>query len=401
MNKRIVSAKMPIRDELYRVHVLFENELPIEIDAQREKARSLLGNIYLGIVEKVAPGIHAAFVRIDKNLTCYLPLDSKCPTLQTGEELLVQISREAQKTKLPTVTTELSLSGTFLVLHTGKQKTAYSSRLTETEKTRLEKIANTWLNSNSGTPSENSFGMIFRTSSKEAQKEDLEKEYLTLHQQLTELLRYGKMRTPGTCLYQAEKAVPDMMKRYGTEISEYLTDIDEEYCSCEKYLCEHPFTQCNLIRYQDPMIPLYKQQSFDKLLRESQCEKVELPSGGFLVIQPTEAFVSVDVNSGKQLSGKNAKKFYYEVNLEAAREIARQIRLRGLSGLILIDFINMEDPLQEKLLLSQLQSYVRADPVPTRVIDMTVMHIAEVTRQKKKKSLSEQIGGTEDAAWRE
>ncbi|MGN0313609.1 MAG: ribonuclease E/G [Fusicatenibacter sp.] len=402
MSKKIVTANMPIEGVLYRIRILFEKERPIEIEAQKQEEPSILGNIYTGIVEKVASGIRAAFVRIDKNLTCYLPLDAGCPPPHTGDELLVQISREAQKTKLPTATTELSLSGTYLVVCSGKQKVSFSSRLKEEEKKRLEKMAGSFFPSASAQQKDPfCCGIIFRTSAREASMEDLREEYQQLQQKLECIRNYGQLRTQGTCVYQAGAEVPEMVQRYGMELSEYLTDVKEEFDSCQTYFRKNAFEHCRATLFQDKLIPLYKQQNFDRILNAARSERVALPSGGFLVIQPTEAFVSIDVNSGKQLNGKYGKRFFYDVNCEAAKEIAAQLRLRGLSGLILIDFISMEDKLQEEQLLAELQKYVREDPIQTRVIDMTVMHIAEVTRQKKKRSLAEQIGGTKDAAWRE
>lgn len=127
------------------------------------------------------------------------------------------------------------------------------------------------------------------------------------------------------------------------------------------------------------------------VLEEVQKQKVWLKSGGFLVIQQTEAFVSIDVNSGKFTGKKKAEETYRKINLEAAGEIARQLRLRNLSGIILIDFINMENPDHQDELFHVLQKYLRKDSVKAKAVDITPLHILEMTRKKVRRPLSEDL----------
>ena len=143
--------------------------------------------------------------------------------------------------------------------------------------------------------------------------------------------------------------------------------------------------------YQEPLQPLYKKYSLENILQNALERRVPLPSGGFLVIEQTEAFVAVDVNSGKRRGERLPDEFYYRVNEEAAREIARQLRLRNLSGTILIDFINMKDKGVTDRLLRELQRRFLDDPVRTQAIDVTRLNITEATRQKVRRALWEQV----------
>ena len=148
---------------------------------------------------------------------------------------------------------------------------------------------------------------------------------------------------------------------------------------------------CSVSFYQDGLLPLYKLYRLEHGVQEALQEKIWLRSGGFLVMQQTEAFVSVDVNSGKNSSKKQPEEFYRKLNKEAAAEIARQIRLRNLYGIILIDFINMKASESREELLHLMREYVKTDPTKTIVVDVTALGIMELTRQKEKKSLQEQL----------
>ena len=234
------------------------------------------------------------------------------------------------------------------------------------------------------------FGVIFRTASADASEEEIRQEYLELSEKLARIVQYGTMRSLYSCLYRASDAVPELVKRYAPSVSELVTDDRETYEICREYLERHDFHDCRLTWYEDQLTTLTKKENLENHVKQALDKRVDLPSGGFLVIEPTEALTAIDVNSGKQLGGRK-NTFLYSVNQEAAREIARQIRLRGISGLILVDFINMPEKEQEERLLGFLQGLVREDPVPTKVVDMTVLHLVELTRKKIRRPLAEQM----------
>lgn len=186
------------------------------------------------------------------------------------------------------------------------------------------------------------FGVIFRTASADASEEEIRQEYLELSEKLARIVQYGTMRSLYSCLYRASDAVPELVKRYAPSVSELVTDDRETYEICREYLERHDFHDCRLTWYEDQLTTLTKKENLENHVKQALDKRVDLPSGGFLVIEPTEALTAIDVNSGKQLGGRK-NTFLYSVNQEAAREIARQIRLRGISGLILVDFINMPE----------------------------------------------------------
>lgn len=175
-------------------------------------------------------------------------------------------------------------------------------------------------------------------------------------------------------------------------LQEVLTDIPAIYEEIQEYLEKNSSREISLLRlYQDRCLPLFKLYRLEHVLDVICQEKVWLKSGGFLVIQQTEAFVSIDVNSGKYEGKKKAQETYRRINLEAAKEIAWQLRLRNLSGIILIDFINMENPDHREELFHVLQKLLRKDPVRSRAIDITPLNILEMTRKKVRRPLLEEL----------
>ena len=189
-----------------------------------------------------------------------------------------------------------------------------------------------------------------------------------------------------------------MYKRqtYTADLTSIITDDPQIYNSLEHYLKENDLQNLSKLRlYQDDLLPLYKLCRLEREIDLATSRQVWLKSGGYLVIDPTEALTVIDVNTGKYSSKKLRRETLKTINLEAAKEAARQIRLRNLSGIILIDFINMENKEDQKELLAFLESRLFADPVKTRLIDMTKLELVEITRKKVYKTLKEQIAALE------
>ncbi len=175
-------------------------------------------------------------------------------------------------------------------------------------------------------------------------------------------------------------------------LTSILTDAPELFEKAREYLnAAQPEDLKKLSLYEDPGITLSSLYRLEHHLKEALQEKVWMKSGGYLVIQPTEALTVIDVNSGKSISKKQVQEHYLKINLEAAEEIARQLRLRNLSGIIIVDFIDMKSDESRELLMQALSRAVSADPVPVRVVDMTKLNLVELTRKKVRKSLAEQV----------
>lgn len=381
------------------VAALSEENRIVEIRLESDQEKSILGNIYTGQIENIASNIQAAFVQIEPGKRCYYPLAEAQRAvfsagrkgngpLRPGDELLVQVSRDAMKGKLPALTSNLNFTGRYLVLTTGDKKFGLSSKLALEDRHRLSG----WLKEEAERP-DKEFGIIVRTNAADASKEEILKELEWLKSRYHKAVVQGRNRTCFSLVLETEPFyVAAVRDAYGRDLDEIITDVPEIREMILGYLEEiSPELKEKLRFYQDKLLPLYKLYRVETALDAIQKEKVWLNSGGFLVIQQTEAFVSIDVNSGKYTGKKKMEETFRKINLEAAAEIGRQLRLRNLSGIILIDFINMENPDHRDELFHVLQKLLRKDPIKSRAIDITPLHILEMTRKKVRRPVIEDI----------
>ena len=381
------------------VAALSEEERIVEIRLESDQEKSILGNIYTGQVENIASNIQAAFVQIEPGKRCYYSLAEAQRAvfsagrkgngpLRPGDELLVQVSRDAMKGKLPALTSNLNYTGRYLVLTTGDKKFGLSSKLALEDRHRLSG----WLKEEAERP-DKEIGIIDRPEAAAASKEEILKELEWLQGRYHKAVVQGRNRTCFSLVLETEPFyVAAVRDAYGRDLDEIITDVPEIREMILGYLEEiSPELKEKLRFYQDKLLPLYKLYRVETALDAIQKEKVWLNSGGFLVIQQTEAFVSIDVNSGKYTGKKKMEETFRKINLEAAAEIGRQLRLRNLSGIILIDFINMENPDHRDELFHVLQKLLRKDPIKSRAIDITPLHILEMTRKKVRRPVIEDI----------
>lgn len=397
MSKRLVIAAAPWKDYDGIATVLSEDEKAIECFFSSADGNSILGNIYVGKIETVQQNIGAVFVRIGENLRGYLPIsecrdaiwksggETKIP--RVGDELLVQVSREAVKMKQPGLTTNLNVNGRYFVLSSGRKTVNFSRKLKGDQVRRIKSIL---------PDLSNEFGLIVRTSAQEAGEEELALEFSMLKEKMEKVLHYGISRNIYSCLYQTSGPWMREVKQYFSEGLSIITDCYGVYDELMAYRRDNQLEeQLSIFLYEDKMLPLYKLNSISALMDKMQHKQVWLKSGGFIVIQETEACVVIDVNTGKYDGKKNKEDTIMMINREAVAEIATQIRLRQLSGIILVDFINMRDPKKQDELMNELQWMVSKDPVKTRVVDLTALQIVEMTRQKEMKSFREQLEAVE------
>lgn len=396
---KLILTEMKISEHLCRVAALSEENRVTELRLAPLENTSVLGNIYVGKVENIAANIDAAFVQIAPGQSCYLPLKEaeyavyaagrkEGRPLRPGDELLVQVNRAAMKGKLPSVTADLNLTGKYLVLTSGDRTVGYSSKLEPAHRKRLSQ----WL-SEEAENKRRPYGIIVRTNAAEAEQEELFKELSYLKHLFFRITQEGRNRTCYSLLYRAPdvclEAVRDV---YRKELTQIVSDVPALLEEVREWMeAVSPDEVQKLQFYQDKLLPLYKLFRLEAAVEEIRHEKIWLSSGGFLVIQQTEAFVSIDVNSGKYTGKKKAEETYRKINLEAAKEISRQLRLRNLSGIILIDFINMENPEHREELFHVLQKYLRKDPVKAKAVDITPLHILEMTRKKVRRPVAEDL----------
>ncbi|MCD7818684.1 MAG: ribonuclease E/G [Lachnospiraceae bacterium] len=393
---------------------LLENDRAIEIHCDREEDESILGNIYIGRIKNIARNIGAAFVEIGPDQVCYLPLDDFLNPVYTqkgssdrpqmGDELFVQISREAIKTKYPSATTNLVFHGKYLLLTTGKTQISASAKLSKTEKQRLIELVKeieeesedfrTSTSADTEKEADRKCGWLIRTNAEGADRLTLQKDMLRQLQTWRTLLKEGSHRNLYSCVLPRPHAwITRLTDLYENSAERFLTDDRKIWQEAKEYLsiCQ-PEDLSRLTLYQDTMQSLCKKYSLEKKLQDALSERVWLKSGGYLIIQPTEALTVIDVNTGKyEGNGKNRQKAFLKVNMEAAAEAAHQIRLRNISGIILIDFINMDAQEDNEELLKYLDGLLRNDPVRTVLVDMTRLSLVEITRMKKERPLYEHL----------
>lgn len=396
LNKELVITQIDYRDVRYGISVLYEysedevkersphaSKKAVELRIHRLDQQSIVGNIYVAEIEKMVKNIGAAFVRISNDLpSCYMELKQG---LQQGKKLIVQVSKDAVKLKAPCVTTNLNFPGKYIVLTTENTMLGISSKIDKDTKAVLRKWFEPLM--------DGSFGMVVRTNAAAAEKAQIMEEFAFLKKRLERVQAIGEHRTSFTLLEEAMpfyiEAIRDV---YSDQLVKIRTDIKEYYDKMKAYLSEYQQTELNKLDfYEDKLISLSSLYSMKSLMEDCLRERVWLKSGGFLVIQQTEAFVCIDVNSGKFVGKKKEQETYRKINLEAAEEIARQLRLRNLSGIILIDFINMASEDHRQELMHVLQKHLRKDPVKAKVIDMTPLHIVEMTRQRVRKPIHEEL----------
>ena len=380
-----------------------------EIHCDTPGSQILLGNIYVGKVKNVAKNLQAAFVEIQPGVICYLALEDlrdpiftkKGPSknLQQGDELAVQISREAIKTKAPSLTTGLCFQGKYVVLEAGKKGIGVSKKLPEAQRQRLRSLGEQSLKRLTERKNIDyesyldAVSVVLRTNAADVSDSVIETELEELFERYQKIRDTALYRTCYSCLYQSPALwLKRMLSLHYSGLEAIIIEDGELYEQAERYLqAEQPELRERLVRYQDKLLPMEKLYSMEHRLSEALGERVWMPSGAYLVIQPTEALTVVDVNSGKNESGKKKEQAILKVNLEAAGETARQLRLRNLSGIIIIDFINMEEEASKIQVMEELKRCLLQDPVQARAIDMTKLDLVEVTRKKVEKTLAEQI----------
>lgn len=391
----MVVTSMPWDGGVLQVCFVEEQGCIRELRVWPEGEEGLLGTVWIGQVQKIQPFMNGAFVEIRKSLDCFLSLheqDLAYPPrdreLKPGDAVLVQVSRDAGRRKNPCVTTRISLSGKYMVLSRGNGGVGISKKLSKRERERLRAIAISF-----DLPEHTE--ILLRTSARDVTEHTLAEEFSSLKREMEELLHRAGTRTVYSLLKCQEPFYLQLLEELSfsnSAVDSIRTDNQEIHEALRKYLeAKWPEKLSSLSLYDDPLLPMYKIYRLETVLEGALQEKVWLKSGGFLMIQQTEAFVSIDVNSGKFSSKRTPQEIYRKINLEAAVEIVRQIRLRNLSGMILIDFINMEIKENRDELLEVMRCLAAQDPVQTEVIDITALNIVEMTRKKMRKPLAEQI----------
>lgn len=358
----------------------------LHVDTQE----SLLNSIYIAKVKNISKNINAAFVELFDGQMAFLPLDdamgcsfisSTDGRLREGDEIPVQVIREAVKTKDPVVTTKLSISGAYAVVSLDKRKGGFqfSKKLSIAKKEAIkEALCDFKL------PTD--YAVVVRTGVEQLDEyESLKTELSSLVSMMDDLVLKAKTRT---CFSQIYQGIPSYIEYLhhisNSDYEEVVTDVPTVHEALQvSYKGNMP------IRLYNDTFPLSKLYSIDSKMEELFSKRVNLKSGANLIIEYTEAMTVIDVNTAKCINKKDKDTLNYKINLEAAEEIARQLRLRNLSGIIIVDFINMENTQYQVDLITELKRLLKSDPVTCNYVDITALGLVEITRKKVQKPILE------------
>ncbi len=393
MNKIVITVKDSV---IY--YGLYDENSPLElyIDSKREKPQ--LGNIYAARVENQVKGINGAFVKISEEQKCFFPYikteklinltAEHAGKLHTGDIILAELTRESAGDKLPVISEKISIKGAYFVLTATDLRLSVSRKIRDTDaRERLLGMMSDAVNE-----STEEFGLLARTKAADVEDSLLKKDLKYLSKAYEELIRKS-VTSPGAKLLYKE---PSHYISFARELSiEGVGEIVVDDFQIYEELCEYYHKigleeMVSRIRYYEDdysLYLLYRMQHFYDL---ALSRKVYLKSGATLVIDRTEAMTVIDVNSAAMTKKKKGDDVFLKINRDAADEILRQCRLRNLSGIILVDFINMNDRQSEEELLSYLKKESSKGRIPVNVIDITKLGLVEMTRERKLLPLQEQ-----------
>ena len=396
-----------------RVAIIEDDEL-VELLVDRPDARRTVGDIYLGRVEAVLPGIQAAFVDIGTEKSAFLhasdlviagedeaedvddPDDEEereagrqrraraAPIqdlLKRGQDIVVQVSKEPISTKGPRVTAQVSLAGRFLVYMPFASRVGVSRKIGDrAERQRLRAQVQEVLPENAG-------GVIVRTVGEDVTRETFERELTTLISQWGRIRKKTRFVRAPALLHRETSLTRGLIRDvFSTKVEQVTVDSKQVFNEITEYLKGIAPELLERVKLYEDVVPLFDKAKIEQELRDLFKRRCDLPSGGYLIIEPTEALVSIDVNSGRYTGKKDPEKTILRTNLEAAREVARQLRLRDVGGIIVCDFIDMEAKANRDRVLQELRTHLGRDRARTKAFAVSDLGLVEMTRQRVRQS---------------
>jgi ribonuclease G len=405
-----------------RIAILEEKEL-VEVMVERPEARRHVGDIYKGRVNAVLPGMQAAFVDLGLEKTAFLHASDLHPSetdldemfeddeaedgkpeaggggggrgrwrrdeptpriedaLKKGQEILVQITKEPIGTKGPRVTTQISLPGRYLVLMPGHDHIGVSRKIEDRqERSRLKTLIKEIRPKGSG--------LIVRTVGAERGKKEFQADIKYLEQLWTKVDKQSQRAKAPAILHREMELTTGLIRDIFTEdVSQLVIDSKEEYREILDYLKTYVPELGSRIKLYRGAEPIFDHFGIEAELEKAMDRKVWLKRGGYITIDQTEALVAIDVNTGRFTGKKNQEDTILKTNVEAAEEIARQLRLRDLGGIIVLDFIDMESEANKKAVLDTLRNRLKRDRSRTKAFAVSDLGLVEMTRQRQRPSL--------------
>ncbi len=387
--KREILASVGVEET--RIAIVEDGRLA-ELLWGRKRAESIVGNIYKGEVENVLPGISSAFVNIgfDKNAYLYISdvlgargnnIDS---VLKKDQNIMIQVAKESIGTKGMKVTMDVSLPGRYLVLSPLGSSIGVSKHIMDAQERKrlsscVESLAAKYLGGKGG--------LVIRTEAEGAQEAELEREVKYLAGMWAAVQKKFETLPAPTLLHKdLDLALQVARDIFSEETAAYLIDDKEVFNSVAEFVAEISPELKERVRFYDGKTPIFKAFNLESELENLRQIKVSLPSGGSIVIQEAESLCAIDVNTGRFTGSRSQEETVTQTNIEAAREVAHQLRLRNIGGIIVVDFIDMRKASNRNRVMEAFAQALRRDRAKIRILPITRLGLIEMTRERKRES---------------
>jgi len=400
---RVTDKLMAITEhgERDQIAILEGREL-VQHYVTRAGAKSMVGNVYLGRVQNVLPGMEAAFVDVGRGRNAVLyagevnysseDLEGPAPriehVLKSGQPVIVQVTKDPIGGKGARLTAQISMPGRYLVLVPNSNVTGISRRLPDAERRRLKTILKKVL--------PDGHGLIIRTAAEGASAEQLSADLARVLEEWESIEKRSKKAKAPAVLYEEPeltvRAVRDLFT--DEEFRELVTDSRRVYELVTEYLGQVAPELLAKVRLHEGKLPVFEEFHIVEQIHKGLDRKVWLPSGGYIVIDRTEALTVIDVNTGKSVGKTNLEETVVNTNVEAAREVARQLRLRDIGGMIIVDFIDMLLEENKGRVVDALRETMAQDKTRSQVFDISPLGLLEVTRKRVSGGLLESFSET-------
>jgi len=392
--KVIINANMA---EEIRIAIL-ENGKLVDLDFETQSRTKHKGNVYKAIISNVEDGLNAAFVDIGEGKQAFLALSEIRPEilgehkdnkktkiseiLSRGQEIIVQVTKDEMGNKGAAVSTYLSLPGRYAVIMHSDEGGGGISRKINTEHARQSARD---ILSRLDVPE--GMAVIIRTAGMSASSEELMRDFKNLSNSWDQINKYAEHGRAPTLLYREPDLIVRTIRDYfSKDVDKVIIDDEDEYVEAENYFNENMPDLVSLLERFKKKEPIFQYYGIEKSIDELFEREVKLPSGGSIVIEQTEALVAIDVNSGRSTKEEDHEATVYKTNLEATEEIARQLRLRDLGGIIIIDFIDMLSRKHRQDVEKKIAEVMRSDKARVKISHIGVNGTLELTRQRLRQS---------------
>ena len=385
-----------------RVALMFQGAVQ-ELHIERTLSRGLVGNIYLGKVVRVLPGMQSAFIDIGLERAAFLhvadiwdarPQDNNGNTnaaltpieklLFDGQSITVQVVKDPIGTKGARLSTQVSIAGRMLVYlpqdsHIGISQKIENEAEREALRTKVQNLQQ---------PEEKG-GFIVRTMAEDASDEDLKADVDYLRRTWSTILQLAKTQPPTTLLYQDLNLAQRVLRDFVNEETDSIqVDSRENFLMLQEFATRYMPSVLGKLQHYTGERPLFDLHGVEEEIERALGRRVDLKSGGYLIVDQTEAMTTIDVNTGSFVAGRNFDDTIFKTNLEAAHAIARQLRLRNLGGIIILDIIDMENEEHKTAVLAELNKALARDRTKLSVSGFSALGLVEVTRKRTRESLS-------------